>query len=206
MKIIQIKTNPHAYSSNAYLVLGSWNRISDINTLVDTGIDGFILDDISRQSTGIGKRAVEQIVCTHNHFDHVGGIPAIKNHYHPKILAYQSNTTGDIPLKDGDLIKMGDADFRVIFVPEHSNDSICLYSTEDGVLFTGDTYLNIRTHEGTYGTQFLEFLQYINHLDIRMIYPGHGPAIHENIQNMIRQTLKNVRNSITLKGHYGCQS
>ncbi len=200
MKVIQIKTNPHAYSSNVFLVLCSWNRIHDINTLVDTGIDAYILQDISQQSTGIGKRAVEQIVCTHNHFDHTGGLSTIKNYYQAQILAYKSNPLADRPLHDGEMIRMGDAEFKVIHVPEHSNDSICLYSSDTGALFSGDTNLSIRTPEGNYSRHFYDFLSYISHLEVRTIYPGHGPVISDNIRSMLHQTLFNVDVSIHSRG------
>ena len=74
MKVISLKRHPKAYSCNAYLVLGSWNRLEDMNTLVDVGIDGFVIDEIERISTGCGKKPVEQVVLTHGHFDHAGGL------------------------------------------------------------------------------------------------------------------------------------
>ena len=40
-------------------------------------------------------------------------------------------------LKDGDIIRAGELEFKVIETPGHSAGSICLYG--EGVLFSGDT-------------------------------------------------------------------
>ena len=78
MRVVCLKQHPYKYSCSSYLILGDWNRIEDVNTLVDGGIDGFILEEISKLSTGVGKKAVEQIVLTHSHFDHCAGVKFVK--------------------------------------------------------------------------------------------------------------------------------
>jgi len=40
MKVVLLNKNNTVYTSNAYLVLGNWNRLEDINTLIDVGADG----------------------------------------------------------------------------------------------------------------------------------------------------------------------
>ena len=37
MKIVPLKKRPGTYSCNSYLILGDWNRIEDVNTLIDPG-------------------------------------------------------------------------------------------------------------------------------------------------------------------------
>ena len=37
MKIDNLTVKSTVYTSNAYLVRGDWNKLSDINTLVDVG-------------------------------------------------------------------------------------------------------------------------------------------------------------------------
>ena len=69
MRVVCLKSNPCQYSCSSYLILGDWNRIEDVNTLVDGGIDEFILEEISKLSTGVGKKGVEQIIHTHGHFE-----------------------------------------------------------------------------------------------------------------------------------------
>jgi glyoxylase-like metal-dependent hydrolase (beta-lactamase superfamily II) len=68
LKIIPLKPNPKTYTCLSYLVLGEWNRLEDVNTLVDVGVDGYILDQIGAINTGVGKTHIEQVVLTHNHY------------------------------------------------------------------------------------------------------------------------------------------
>jgi glyoxylase-like metal-dependent hydrolase (beta-lactamase superfamily II) len=128
MKVIPL-TNPRTYSCYAYLVLGDWKRLEDINTLVDVGTDGFIIEEIERINTGVGKTAVEQVILTHNHFDHAGGLPAIRAKYNPRVFSFNNtNGNGDIErLQDGQILRLGDRQAEVIYIPMHSHDSICLY-------------------------------------------------------------------------------
>jgi len=59
MKVTVLKKNPKVYSANAYLVRGNWNAIADLNTLIDIGTNGFIIDEIETISTGVGKKRIE---------------------------------------------------------------------------------------------------------------------------------------------------
>ncbi|MFX4262285.1 MBL fold metallo-hydrolase [Pelotomaculum propionicicum] len=195
MKIICLESNPQIYSCRSYLVLGSWNRLEDINTLVDIGADGYIIKQISKTSTGVGKRPVEQVIITHGHFDHAGGLGQVKEAYKPMVYANARSEEADRIISDGEIIRMGDRDFEVIYSPGHSNDSICLYCPQDKVLFSGDTPLQIRTPGGSYSAGFVKSLEKIASRDIRVIYSGHDQPITENVGEMIRYTLVNVNKS-----------
>ncbi|MHA1143550.1 MAG: MBL fold metallo-hydrolase [Candidatus Helarchaeota archaeon] len=41
-------------------------------------------------------------------------------------------------VKDGDIIRIGETNLEVIFVPGHSNDSICLLDSKKKIIYTGD--------------------------------------------------------------------
>ena len=86
MKIIPVQGSGRIYSSNVYLVLGDWNRIEDINTLVDVGSDPAILDRLEEMHTGVGKKKVEQVVLTHSHSDHTAMLPLIRERYKPTVF------------------------------------------------------------------------------------------------------------------------
>ena len=49
MKVVLLNKNNTVYTSNAYLVLGNWNRLEDINTLIDVA-DGSIISEIEKCS------------------------------------------------------------------------------------------------------------------------------------------------------------
>ncbi|NTU42719.1 MAG: MBL fold metallo-hydrolase [Nitrospirales bacterium] len=195
MKVIRLKKNPSVYTSYSYLVLGSWNRIDDVNTIIDPGIDGYIISEIQRLPTGLGKVPVEQIILTHGHFDHSGGAKAVKLRFGSKIIAHHSVEECDIRLNDGQTVKMGDQYFEAICTPGHSSDSICLYCAAEGVLFSGDTPLRIMTSGGTYTEAFLYSLQRIGAFRINIVYPGHDDPLAKNVKEVIARSLKNVLNS-----------
>ncbi len=196
MKVIALKRNPKAYSCKAYLVLGSWNRLEDVNTLVDVGIDGFIIDEIERISTGCGKKSVDQVVLTHSHFDHAGGLPEVLRRYNPRIYAFNRNDYGGELIRAEQIIRMGDRNFCVIHAPSHSNDSVCLYCAEEKVLFSGDTSLRILSGDGSYDRAFTTLLGRLAGLDIELIYSGHDEPVTSNVGQMIRRTLKNVNGAM----------
>jgi len=184
------------YTSNVYLVTGTNNAISDVNTLVDVGRDPKILESLPNESTGIGKRAVEQVIITHNHYDHTGMLKPIIERYHPRVCAFSHNLAGvSILLKDEEEFIAGDRQFEVMHIPGHSSDSICLYCRDDGVLFAGDTPVIIRFAGETYTASFLQALEKICRKNVRIIYFGHGPPKTDGCNQALAESLLHVRES-----------
>ena len=192
MKVIPLKRNPKLYACMAYLVIGSWKRLEDVNTLVDVGIDGFIINEIEQISTGCGKKSVDQVVLTHSHFDHSSGLSAIVNKYHPKVYAFTRIDGVDELLKDGDMLRMGDRCFDVLHTPGHSNDSLCFHCSQDEVHFSGDTPLRVLTPNGTFIPGYVRALERIARLRVGTIYSGHDEPLTTNTGKMISRTLANV--------------
>ncbi len=195
MKVIPLQKSASLYSCNAYLILGDWNHLSDVNTLIDIGTDGFILAEIAKLSTGVGKKAVEQVILTHSHFDHAGGLTEVKKKYDPLVYAMSPIPHVNRNLKDGQLLRCGDREFEVIHTPGHSHDSVCLYNSRECVLFSGDTPLNVRSRGGSYSIRFLRCLERLCNKEIKAIYPGHGDPVTEKAQELMLFTLINVKNS-----------
>lgn len=196
MRVSVLKKNPAVYSCNVYHIRGNWNVIDDINTLIDVGTDDFILQEISEMSsTGVGKRKVEQVIITHEHFDHFGGLKYIINEYHPLVIAYNKHPGVDIKAFDGMKVKLGDRDGLIFHAPGHSNDSILVYVESEAVLFAGDTPLNIKTPGGSYQSCYVEVLKRLSLIDIKTIYTGHDPPYISNVSEMIEMTLENVLKS-----------
>jgi glyoxylase-like metal-dependent hydrolase (beta-lactamase superfamily II) len=194
VKIIPLKKNTQSYSCNSYLILGDWNRIEDVNTLIDPGIDGFVLDEIGHISTGLGKVAVEQVILTHNHFDHAAGAAAVKDRYQAKVLAYTDGPGVDELLPDGRFVKAGDDYLEVIHTPGHSSDSICLYAPAAKALFSGDTPLRVNASCDAFSAESIAGLMKLSGRAIESIYSGHDVPRTQGCAEIIRKVLQNIRN------------
>lgn len=195
MRVVCLKKSDRIYTCNSYLLLGDWNRVEDVNTVIDPGADGFIIDEIEHISTGFGKNPVAQIVLTHNHFDHASGITALKRRFGCRILAFSDGPGVDELLDDGHLFKAADGMLEVIHTPGHSSDSICLYAPELKALFSGDTQLNIRQPGGSYSSEFREALVKLSKREVRSIYSGHDAPVVRGARQRIRSSLEAVRGS-----------
>jgi len=195
MRIVELSQNPLIYTCRSYLLLGDWNRIYDINTLIDPGTDSSVLAEIEALSTGFGKNPVEQIILTHNHFDHAASAAMFKWHFGAKVYAWCEGEGVDELLYDGQRLNAGDSSLQVLHTPGHSSDSICLYCQEQKWLFSGDVQLHIRQPGGVFTPEYVETLRRLASLDINRVYSGHDPALTLRVRETILQTLANVRNS-----------
>jgi len=190
MKVTVLKGANNVYSSNAYIVTGEWKRIEDLNTLIDVGSDPSIIDSLQEIATGIGKSKVEQVILTHDHSDHTRILPLIRQMFNPVVYAFSPFMDGvDHVLKNGQTLRIGDREFEVIHIPGHSDDSISLYSAEDGILFLGDAPIPVRFLGGTYEPGFVHALKILCRKNIRIIYPGHGEPIKEGAYDQVKSSL-----------------
>lgn len=184
------------YSSNVYLIRGDWNRLEDVNTLIDVGNDPLVIEKVRAIAYGVGKRAVEQVILTHGHFDHAALLPAVRKAFDPVVCAHSAFVGADRILRDGELLRCGDRSFEVVFTPGHSNDSICLYCREDGVLFAGDTPLLIISPDGSYQEDFIQALERLCRKNVKAIYFGHGGPLLDDCNARLHCSLRNVKRSL----------
>lgn len=206
------------YDCNIYLIKGKNPTIIDCGTGLH---EQYVEEEIKKR---IRPAEIKQIIITHEHFDHCGGVKKLfeftcKN---AKIFAYveaspkiekgdsdfASMLGGVMPkmaihtkLKDGDKIKIGDEDFIVISTPGHTPGCICLYSKESKTLFSGDTvfpYGSFGRYDFPEGSlkQLKESIERLSKLDISNIYPGHESTIEGNGNKNMKMTLENVRKEI----------
>ncbi len=188
------------YTSNAYLVLGDWSGLQDVNTLVDAGNDPALVERLAVAPTGVGKRAVEQVILTHGHFDHTSQLAVLKELYHPVVYGHPACAAAEVALRDGQVMRCGDRPFEVIYTPGHSQDSICLYCAAEGVLFAGDAPLVIRSEEGSYEDRFIEVLERLCRLDVEAIYFGHGDPVTAGAHALLTESLRRAKSAQLARG------
>jgi glyoxylase-like metal-dependent hydrolase (beta-lactamase superfamily II) len=202
MRVITLhRESDSDYSCLCYWVLGDHNEEGDRNTLIDAGSSnlanlGYFMREMSIVPKGIGKMAVEQVILTHEHFDHAGGLPGLDRQFAPLTLSWLPNGARHQALVDGMRLRVGDREALVLHTPGHSQDSICIYVPEEALLFSGDTLFRISDTKGSYPRAYMESLERLSRLEIRTVYPGHGAPIRGDVGAFIRASIENVALSI----------
>ena len=84
------------------------------------------------------------ILVTHHHNDHIGGIPEVKAQYPRARVVGPAPDRDRVPGADlyvgeGDVVKVGNLTARVIETPGHTSGHIVYFFEEDKMLFAGDT-------------------------------------------------------------------
>ena len=173
--------------TNTYLV-GTGKR----PILLDTGIGLDVYDPLLDRGLSETKGATElqEIVLTHVHQDHIGGVPNVRKRFGglqvSKRAWPEKDADYDFPLTyidDGARIETDGATLCAIHTPGHAKDHLCYYLEEERALFTGDLVLGAGTtvvpEEGGGLVDYMASLRKLLDLDLSVIYPAHGPAIRE---------------------------
>jgi len=148
-------------------------QVDNSITLVDPGDAAPVIKIIKEK-----KLKIEDILITHHHFDHTGGLVELKKYISGKVYGPNNeNINGiDIPVTENDLIETLGIEFLTIETPGHTLDHVSFYGKEAGTLFCGDTLFSAgcgRLFEGTY-EQLYNSIQKLNKLpDDTKIYCGH---------------------------------
>ena len=146
---------------------------------------------------------LKYIYLTHCHGDHIAAVTKLKENKGGKILIHRNDAEGlnnkdinlslcidmgnieleaDSRVDDGDLIHVGNIEFKVIHTPGHTKGGSSLYCKKEGLLFSGDTLFR-----GTWGrtdlptSSFEDIIESITKKllilpDETIVYPGHGKS------------------------------
>ena len=126
--------------TNCYMAWGEGDKC----VLIDPGFEA---DPILEEVRTRGKQ-VEAILLTHGHFDHVGGVKAIRAETGCKVYIHkldmelpQRLTLGTVPYTDnyeeGDVLSLAGLSIQVVHTPGHTPGGVCLLSGD--YMFSGDT-------------------------------------------------------------------
>jgi glyoxylase-like metal-dependent hydrolase (beta-lactamase superfamily II) len=140
--------------------------------------------EVQRIHESLRGRQPQQILITHNHFDHISGLAQLKAALQVPVAAHHADATAlpvaaDLLLNDGEEISVGDLKLRVIFTPGHTAGSICFFC--DTHLIAGDTLFPGGPGKTRSPADFRLIIKSITEKifvlpEETQVHPGHGEA------------------------------
>ena len=153
--------------------------IHDPETKATASIDAPEAGPITKALEREGWRLTD-ILITHHHHDHVGGVAELKQKYRCRVVAPHDKSTkiADVDLRaaQGAVVKVGNLLARVLETPGHTLDHISYVFDNEKALFAADTLFSIgcgRVFEGTYPMMWESLLKLRALPDDFKLYCGH---------------------------------
>ncbi|MGD0785024.1 MAG: MBL fold metallo-hydrolase [Sedimentisphaerales bacterium] len=200
------------YENNAYIVRKDKKTTDCI--VIDTGLIVEPLIDFLKQKN-LNPLA---LILTHGHADHIAGAALLlKNFSNIKICIHKadlfmladsvsnfSKYLGrkidsfpiDVIFKNEGQVEFADLKFAILHTPGHTPGGICLYNSDEKILFTGDTLFAGSVGRTVFPGYDVEKCseQLINNIKTKLlvlpddtaVLPGHGPVStigQEKLQN-----------------------
>lgn len=104
---------------------------------------------------------LDLILLTHHHADHVAGTDEVRAHFGARVVGAAADAHRlpklDVAVKEGDSVKLGGAEARVIETPGHTRGQINFFFPDGEILLSGDTLFSLgcgRLIEGTADEMF----------------------------------------------------
>ncbi len=215
----QIIENVYFIMSRSFDSNITFIKSGDHEILIDTGTGLYTSNlDKDLQTQGASIRSITDVVLTHCHIDHIGGVIPILEVGSPKLHLHEaeamainqgdmSQTLGDtfgadlpplkidVMLNEGDLIDFGDVKLKVFHTPGHSAGSITMEIVDTGILLTGDTLFP----GGSFGRvdfptgspqKLVDSLKRISEMQFEIGLPGHMGAMKYNARQSAMSSYK----------------
>jgi hydroxyacylglutathione hydrolase len=139
----------------------------------------------------LGERRWTQpsrVILTHRHRDHLGGVASLRARFKGLRVSKMRHKDVDLPepvddLRAGQTVHGDGVTLVPVYTPGHASDHLCYYLVEEKALFTGDVILGgsttvIPSDDGDLA-DYLDSLRRLQQMDVRRIYPAHGPVIED---------------------------
>lgn len=113
--------------------------------VIDSGVADYLPAALEPALTALDASVADvRAVCsTHGHHDHTGGSPVLKalSGATTYFSAEDRSLAGfdpDVPVRDGDVVRVGARRFEVVATPGHTPGSVCFYEPSARLLVAGD--------------------------------------------------------------------
>src|SRR5207253_6668018 len=174
--------------------------------LIDTGAG--VPDYVPLLERYLAERGFTQpsrVLLTHRHRDHLGGVGSLRARFKGLRVSKMRHKDADLPepiddLRPGETVHGEGVTLVPVYTPGHASDHLCFYLVEEKALFTGDVVLAGSTPVIPAGDgdllDYMSSLTRLQGLDVRRIYPAHGPVIEDGpgrIQEYIDHRLMRER-------------
>ncbi|WP_277553900.1 MBL fold metallo-hydrolase [Halobaculum limi] len=195
MDAVNVTADAEDFTCNAYFVDGA------VPTLVDAGTMPGVVDVVAEYTD-----AVDRVVLTHQHHDHIGELDAVLDAFDAELYAYGEHPRRDHALADGDELAIGDETATVVYTPGHAADHVS-FVTETAV-FSGDVvvYNDGAFDDGSFGRTDIagqsreRLIESLNDLldvlpdTVESLYAGHGDPFHgdpdaDSVRDVIERAL-----------------
>lgn len=189
---LRTPTIPPATHTNCYLIGGDelvvidpGSPYPDQQALLDEVVDSFLAQ---------GRR-IREIIITHLHPDHIGGVMHLAEKYNLPIATHRLTAAAingevriDRFIEDDDLIELAEQSsgltwrLRAMWTPGHAHGHLSFHEERTGTLITGDCVVGFGTvviapPEGNMNEYLASLRRYLELPRLTALMPGHGPVI-----------------------------
>jgi len=188
---IRTPTRPPATHTNCYLIYTSKEIV-----VVDPGSPyedeqqalALMIDELKSEG-----KVVREIILTHLHPDHVGGVNALRSHLgedvvvaaHPETATSLPDIKVDRVIADNDIITfegVPEIRLRALHTPGHARGHLCFHDEQRGILLTGDNIVGLGSvlidpPQGNM-IDYLKSLERMRSISgLTILFGGHGAAM-----------------------------